>query len=38
MPTPMRSLIRRGMVLAGLSQSFWWTAVLIGFITNEARQ
>jgi hypothetical protein len=38
MPTPTRSLIHRGMVLAGLSQSFWWTAVLIGFITNEARQ
>ena len=38
MPTPTRSLIRRGMVLAGVSQSFWWTAVLIGFITNEAGQ
>jgi hypothetical protein len=38
MPTPTRSLIHRGMVLAGLSQSFWWTAVLIGFITNEAGQ
>jgi hypothetical protein len=36
MPTPTRSLIHRGMLLAGLSQSFWWTAVLIGFITNEA--
>jgi hypothetical protein len=36
MPTPKRSLIHRGMVLAGLSQSFWWTAVVIGFITNEA--
>lgn len=35
MPTPRRSLIHRGMVLAGLSQSFWWTAVIIGFITNE---
>jgi hypothetical protein len=38
MPTPTRSLIHRGMVLAGLSQSFWWTAVLIGFITNESGQ
>jgi hypothetical protein len=38
MPTPTRSLIHRGMVLAGLSQSFWWTAVFIGFITNEAGQ
>ncbi|HEY6687063.1 MAG TPA: hypothetical protein VI094_12740 [Propionibacteriaceae bacterium] len=38
MPIPTRSLIHRGMLLAGLSQSFWWTAVLIGFITNEAGQ
>jgi hypothetical protein len=38
MPTPARSLIHRGMVLAGLSQSFWWTAVIIGFITNESGQ
>jgi len=38
MPTPTRSLIHRGMVLAGLSQSFWWTAVIIGFITNEYGQ
>jgi hypothetical protein len=38
MPAPTRSLIHRGMALAGLSQSFWWTAVLIGFITNEAGQ
>jgi hypothetical protein len=38
MPTPTRSLIHRGMVLAGLSQSFWWTAVIIGFITNESGQ
>jgi hypothetical protein len=35
MPAPARSLIRRGMVLAGASQTFWWTAVVIGFITNE---
>jgi hypothetical protein len=38
MPTPTRSLIHRGIVLAGLSQSFWWTAVIIGFITNESGQ
>lgn len=36
MPTPARSLIHRGMVLAGASQCFWWTAVVIGFLTNEA--
>lgn len=36
MPTPSRSLIHRGMVLAGTSQCFWWTAVFIGFVTNEA--
>ena len=36
MPTPARSLIHRGMVLAAASQSFWWTAVVIGFVTNEA--
>jgi hypothetical protein len=36
MPTPSRSLIHRGMVLAGASQTFWWTAVIIGFLTNEA--
>jgi len=34
MPTPSRSLIHRGMVLAGASQAFWWTAVVIGFVTN----
>jgi hypothetical protein len=38
MPTPSRSLIRRGMVLAGASQTFWWTAVFIGFLTNETAQ
>jgi hypothetical protein len=37
MPTPARSVIRRGMVLAGLSQTFWWTAVFIGFITQQSR-
>jgi hypothetical protein len=36
MPTPTPSLIRRGMVLAGASQCFWWTAVVIGFVTNES--
>ena len=36
MPAPSRSLVRRGMVLAGASQTFWWTAVIIGFLTNEA--
>lgn len=36
MPTPSRSLIHRGMALAGTSQCFWWTAVFIGFVTNEA--
>jgi len=25
-------------VLAGASQTFWWTAVVIGFVTNEAGQ
>jgi hypothetical protein len=25
-------------VLAGTSQTFWWTAVIIGFVTNEAAQ
>jgi len=38
MPAPARSLVRRGMVLAGASQTFWWTAVVIGFITNEMVQ
>jgi hypothetical protein len=36
MPAPSRSLIHRGMILAGASQAFWWTAVVIGFLTNEA--
>jgi hypothetical protein len=36
MPAPARSLIHRGMVLAGVSQTFWWTAVIIGFLTNQA--
>jgi hypothetical protein len=38
MPTPSRSLIHRGMLLAGASQTFWWTAVIIGFLTNEGPQ
>ena len=36
MPIPARSVVRRGMVLAGASQTFWWTAVIIGFMTNQA--
>jgi hypothetical protein len=36
MPTPAPSVVRRGMVLAGASQTFWWTAVIIGFLTNQA--
>jgi hypothetical protein len=24
------------MLLAGASQTFWWTAVIIGFLTNQA--
>jgi len=36
MPAPPRSLIHRGMVLAGASQTFWWTAVIIGFLANQA--
>ena len=35
MPTPARPIVERGMVLAGASQMFWWTAVIIGFITNQ---
>src|SRR5829696_6021183 len=38
MPTPARPVVRRGLVLAGASQTFWWTAVIIGFITNQASQ
>jgi hypothetical protein len=38
MPTPAQSVVRRGMVLAGASQTFWWTAVIIGFMTNQAAQ
>ena len=36
MPAPSRSLIHRGMILAGASQTFWWAAVTIGFLTNQA--
>jgi hypothetical protein len=35
MPTPARPMVERGMVLAGFSQMFWWTAVIIGFITDQ---
>ncbi len=38
MPTPAQSVVRRGMVLAGASQTFWWTAVIIGFITTQTTQ
>jgi hypothetical protein len=38
MPAPSRALVHRGMVLAGASQTFWWTAVVIGFVTNETAQ
>ena len=38
MPAPPRSLIHRGMALAGASQTFWWTAVIIGFMTNQASE
>jgi hypothetical protein len=38
MPTPARSVVRRGMVLAGASQTFWWTAVIIGFLTSQAAE
>jgi hypothetical protein len=38
MPTPAPSVVRRGMVLAGASQTFWWTAVIIGFMTNQSAQ
>jgi hypothetical protein len=36
MPTPARAVVHRGMALAGASQTFWWTAVIIGFVTNQA--
>ena len=38
MPTPAQSVVRRGMVLAGASQTFWWTAVIIGFLTSQAAE
>jgi hypothetical protein len=28
-------MVERGMVLAGFSQMFWWTAVIIGFINDQ---
>ncbi len=36
-PALPRSLMLRGMVLTAASQSFWWTAVVIGFLTHQAR-
>jgi len=38
MPTPAPSVVRRGMVLAGASQTFWWTAVILGYMTTHAAQ
>jgi hypothetical protein len=37
LPLLPRSLLLRGMILAAASQSFWWTAVVIGFLTEQAR-
>jgi hypothetical protein len=35
MPTPSRPVVERGMVLAGASQMLWWTAFVIGFVTDQ---
>ncbi|GAB3752317.1 hypothetical protein [Microlunatus parietis] len=35
--TPPRRVLLFGAVLAGASQVFWWTAVVIGFLAREAR-
>jgi hypothetical protein len=35
MPTPSRPVVERGMVLAGASQMLWWTAFIIGFVTDQ---
>jgi len=32
-----RSLMLRGMVLTAASQSLWWTAVVVGSLTHQAR-
>lgn len=34
---PPRQVLVFGLVLAGASQVFWWTAVVIGFLAREAR-
>ncbi len=34
---PPRQLMLFGLILAGASQVFWWTAVVIGFLAREAR-
>lgn len=36
-PALPRSLMLRGMVLTAASQSFWWTAVVVGFLTHQSR-
>ena len=36
-PALPRSLMLRGMVLTAASQSFWWTALVISFLTHHAR-
>lgn len=35
LPTPSRALLRRGMILAALSQVCWWTAAIIGFVNAQ---
>lgn len=35
LPNPPRALLRRGATLAGVSQIFWWTALIIGFINAQ---
>jgi hypothetical protein len=36
-PVSLRPLRLRGMVLASASQSFWWTALVMGFFTHQSR-
>jgi hypothetical protein len=33
-----RSLMLRGMVLTAASQSLWWTAIVVGFLTDLSRR
>ncbi len=35
LPVPSRSLLLRGSILAAASQSLWWTAVVIGFLSAQ---